>query len=124
MVLGLVGALVPVAGRASAVFDNRSHLWWWTTWTSTVRWKRARGRLTRWAGQTSRWWRWWGWNATRARVWTIVGIGDAIRLLRLLGLLGLVGRRRGLLGLGRLWSKLRWLRVVWTWSHMVSLRRR
>jgi hypothetical protein len=124
MVLGLVGALVSVARRASTVLDDRSHLWWWTTWTSNIRWKGTWGRLTGRTGQTSRRWRWRRWNATRTRVRTVVGIRNAVWLLGLLGLLRLVGRRRWLLCLRGLRCKLRGLRVVGAGSHMMSLWRR
>jgi hypothetical protein len=121
MMLGLVGALVSIAWRASTVLDDRSHLWWWTTRTSTIRWERTRGRLTRWTGQTSRWWGRRRWNTAGASMWTVIRVRNTVRLLGLLRLLGLVGRRRWLLSLGRLRCKLWWLRVVGTGSHVVRL---
>jgi hypothetical protein len=94
VMLGLVRTLVSIAWRASAILDNGSRLWWWTTWASAVWWKRSWGRLTRWAGQSSRRWRWGRWNTPRASMWTVVGVRDIVRLLRLLKLLRLMGRSR------------------------------
>lgn len=119
VMLGLVGTLVAIAWRPSAVLDNRSYLWWRTTWTSTVRCERSGSCLTRWSGQSSRWWWWRRWDTSRASMWTVVGVRDTVWLLGLLRRLRLVERRRWLLCLSRLRGKLGWLRVIRAGSHMV-----
>jgi hypothetical protein len=113
----LIGTLIPVTRRPSAILDNRPYFRRWAGRTSVRRHGSLTGSLTWWTTEACR--RRWRWRRTATSMRAVVRVRDTVRLGWLLWLV----QRCLRLSMSRLGRQLRWLSMIWTWSDVMCLRR-